>query len=202
MNYTPAQEQAINKRGDSILLSAGAGSGKTRVLVERIIKMIAEEKVSADKLLVVTFTKAAAGEMKNRIAEALYQKLAENPHSAYLNEQCLLLNNAAITTIHSFCLDLLREYYYLLDIDANMKVANEVECQLLKEQALDDYLEFKYQQNDDVFRELLERYGGSEDENIRQIIFSLYEQAIAMPDYESWKKNLGKRLAYNEIWIG
>ena len=202
MNYTPAQEQAINKRGDSILLSAGAGSGKTRVLVERIIKMIAEEKVSADKLLVVTFTKAAAGEMKNRIAEALYQKLAENPHSAYLNEQCLLLNNAAITTIHSFCLDLVREYYYLLDIDANMKVANEVECQLLKEQALDDYLEFKYQQNDNVFRELLERYGGSEDENIRQIIFSLYEQAIAMPDYESWLKNLGKSLADTEIWLG
>ena len=201
MNYTPSQEQAINKRGESILLSAGAGSGKTKVLVERIIKMIAEEKISADRLLVVTFTKAAAGEMKNRISEALYQKLAQNPHSAYLNEQCLLLNNASITTIHSFCLDLVREYYYLLDIDANMKVANEVECQLLKEQALDDYLEFKYQQNSDIFRQLLERYGGSEDENIRQIIFSLYEQAIALPDYEKWLKNLGTALLNPEPWI-
>lgn len=87
--------------------------------------MITEEHISVEQLLVVTFTKAAAGEMKNRIFEALNQKLLQNPHDTYLQNQSLLLNNAAITTIHSFCLDLIRENYYLLDLDANCRVADE-----------------------------------------------------------------------------
>lgn len=201
MQYTPSQNKAINARGESILLSAGAGSGKTKVLVERIIKMITEEHISVEQLLVVTFTKAAAGEMKNRIFEALNQKLLQNPHDTYLQNQSLLLNNAAITTIHSFCLDLIRENYYLLDLDANCRVADETESYLLKEEALDEYLEYKYQQNDPLFRELLLRYGGREDEKIRQIIFMLYEQAISLPDYEKWLADLGEALKDTDFWL-
>ncbi len=200
MQYTPAQSQAIEQRGCSILLSAGAGSGKTKVLVERIIKMITEEKVSVDRLLVVTFTKAAAGEMKNRIAEALNKKIAQNPQDTYLRNQSMLLNNAAITTIHSFCLDLIRENYYLLDLDANCKVTDETESYILKEDALDQYLEFKYQQNDPLFQQLLQRYGGKEDEKVRQIIFMLYNQAISLPNYENWLKDLGQALTDESYW--
>lgn len=201
MPYTPSQQQAIDTRDTSILLSAGAGSGKTKVLVERIIKMITEEKISVDELLVVTFTKAAASEMKNRISEALNAKIAAHPRDTYLLNQSLLLNNAAITTIHSFCLDLVRENYYLLGLDANCKVADETESHLLKESALDKYLEFKYQENDPLFRQLLLRYGGRKDEKIRQIILLLYEQAISLPNYENWLKNLGQSLLEPDFWL-
>ena len=131
--WTTEQQAAIDLRDKSLLVAAAAGSGKTAVLVERIIQMISDEAnpVYIDKLLIVTFTNAAATEMKERIGIAINKQLEENPGSAHLYQQSLLLQKAKITTLHSFCLELVRENFFLLNIDPQMKIASEVESQLI-----------------------------------------------------------------------
>ena len=134
--WTVQQQAAIDHREGNLLVSAGAGSGKTAVLVERIIRQVIDEQnpVDINRLLVVTFTNAAAAEMRQRIGSALFQQLkdAKNPKIAeYLQKQLTLLNIASITTLHSFCLDLLREHYLLVNLPAKFAIVNETEKTLL-----------------------------------------------------------------------
>src|SRR5690625_2469851 len=136
VKWTKEQTDAIYQSGQDILVAAAAGSGKTAVLVERIIQKVLNEAdpIHIDQLLVATFTNAAAQEMRNRVAAALERALEENPESAHLKQQLTLLQQASISTLHSFCLDLVKRYSYLIDIDPGFRIADEIESDLLRQE--------------------------------------------------------------------
>ena len=130
ITWTPAQWKAIWATGADVLVSAAAGSGKTAVLIDRLIqKVIAKENpINVDELLVVTFTNASAAEMRHRMGEALKKRLHNDPSSNHLRKQLSLLNKAQISTLHSFCLNIVRQYSYMLTIDPGFRIANETEA--------------------------------------------------------------------------
>lgn len=193
--WTVEQQAAIDYRGQNLLVSAGAGSGKTAVLVERILQRVLDpqDPVDINRLLVVTFTNAAAAEMRQRIGAALLQKLRETKDSAsipYLQKQLSLLNIASITTLHSFCLDLLKEHYLLAHLDAKFSIVNEIEKALLVEEVLDRLLEEQYREKAAPFLDLVNRYGGREDELVRKIILELYQFSLSQPEPLVWLDTL------------
>ena len=170
VKWTDEQQAAIDKKGSNILVAAAAGSGKTAVLVERIIKKIIVDRVDIDKILVVTFTNAAASEMRERILEAIYKKIEENPEDANLQKQIILLNKSSICTIDSFCLDVIRNNFYEIDISANARVADSTEMLLLKQEVLDDMFEDKYISGDKDFLDLIDTYTKyNKDEDLKEI---------------------------------
>ena len=156
MKWTPRQKEVIDARGSNLLVSAAAGSGKTAVLVERIINLICDEEhpVDIDHLLVMTFTNAAAAEMRERISQAIERKLEEEPGRAHLQIQAALVHRAQITTIDSFCLSLIRDHFNLLDMDPGFRIGDEGELMLLKADVMDQLLEEYYESGDKVFRSL------------------------------------------------
>lgn len=192
--WTDDQWKAIVADERDILVAAAAGSGKTAVLVERIIRKIIREEnpVDVDRLLVVTFTNAAAQEMKNRIGEALEKVLVDNPASQHIRKQLSLLNRASISTIHSFCLQVIRGYYYMLDIDPRFRIANETENELLKEEVLGDILEEEYsKENNTVFFDLVDRYTSDRnDDDLQRMILALHTESRAHPDPNRWLDKL------------
>ena len=196
--WTTEQQQVIDMRGKSMLVAAGAGSGKTAVLVERIIQIISDENhpVNIDSLLVVTFTNAAASEMKERIGAAIQTQLLANPMSEHLYQQSLLLQNAQITTLHSFCLDLVRQNFFRLGIDPSMKIVDETENQLLLAETLDEVLEAHYLDSDglETFIQLVDQYGGREDEQLREVVLRLYQMAQSMARPEHWLTSISDNL--------
>ncbi|MGE4215300.1 MAG: UvrD-helicase domain-containing protein, partial [Anaerotignaceae bacterium] len=137
--WTDEQYRAITERNADILVAAAAGSGKTAVLVERIIRLICDEEtaVDIDKLLVLTFTKAAASQMRERIGKTISAKIKENPENEHLKRQMTLLNRAQITTIDSFCLRVVKENYMYINIDPAFRTADEKECDIMKSQILE-----------------------------------------------------------------
>jgi len=141
-NWTREQLDAITERNCNLLVAAAAGAGKTAVLVERIIRKITdpENPVDIDRLLVVTFTNAAATEMRERIGEALAGALEKDPSSANLQKQMALLDRASIMTLHSFCLEVVRSHFHALDLDPLFRIADETETSLMKLDALDSCL--------------------------------------------------------------
>lgn len=144
-SWTAEQKSAIEARGGSLLVSAAAGSGKTAVLVERLLRLITGENgCDADRLLVVTFTNAAAAELKERVSRRLAESIAQNPLDQNLQRQQMLLQNAHISTIHSFCLDLLRAHFEALDLPPDFRIADENEGELLRGEVLDDLFEECY----------------------------------------------------------
>ncbi len=148
MNWTKEQKEAIYEKDSNILVAAAAGSGKTAVLVERIIHKIIDEGIDIDKILVVTFTNAAASEMRERILDAIYKKLEENPEDHNLHRQITLLNKASICTIHSFCLDVIRNNFYEIDASANFRIGDTAEIELLKNDVIEELFEKKYEEQD------------------------------------------------------
>lgn len=152
--YTPAQTEAITYRGTDVLVSAAAGSGKTQVLTERIISIIAGEGVSIENLLAITFTKLAAAEMKERIKAALNAAYAETK-SAFLRDEINKVEYADITTIDSFCSNLIKKYFYLLGVDPNFKILEEPDAEELKNQAVDNVFTELYEGLDEDFQSLL-----------------------------------------------
>ncbi|MZP31007.1 helicase-exonuclease AddAB subunit AddA [Heliobacterium undosum] len=205
--WTDEQWQAITARGSDILVAAAAGAGKTAVLVERLIGII-KEGVDVDRLLVVTFTNAAAAEMRERIRAALTKELARHPQQTRLRQQLVLINRAAITTLHSFCLDLVRKHYYRLDLDPAFRVADETEIALLRQDVLDEVFERFYERAgeeeeteakakvkaDAYFTALVDAYGGDRDDSpLQDIVLQLYEKALSQPWPEQWLQDiLGK----------
>ena len=167
VKWTSEQLDAITKKDSNILVAAAAGSGKTAVLVERIIRKIIVEKIDIDKILVVTFTNAAAAEMRERILDAIYKKMEENPEDKNLQKQIILLNKASICTIDSFCLDIIKNNFYEIDVSANTRIADNTEVTLLKQEVLDDLFEEKYIANDNSFIDLINTYTKyNKDENL------------------------------------
>lgn len=149
-SWTDEQWRAIVCRGENTLVTAGAGSGKTRVLVERVLQRIMEgdPPQEIDRLLVVTFTNAAAAEMKQRVGVALEKAIRENPGVPHLRRQLLLLNKASISTVHSFCMDVIQRYYYLRNLDPSFRILDETEAELLRGEVLEELLEEYYENNE------------------------------------------------------
>lgn len=140
VSWTKEQAQVIHLRNRNILVSAAAGSGKTAVLVERIITRLTvdEPPIDVDQMLVVTFTEAAAAEMKERIRDAIEKKLEEQPENVHLQRQATLIHNAQVTTIHSFCLSVIRDYFHMIDLDPGFRIADEGELKLLRQDVLEE----------------------------------------------------------------
>ncbi|REK63792.1 MAG: helicase-exonuclease AddAB subunit AddA [Brevibacillus sp.] len=186
--WTEEQWRAITRRGRNLLVAAAAGSGKTSVLVERIIRRIMDESdpVGVDQLLVVTFTNAAAAEMRHRIGDALRKALKTQPHSAHLRRQLALLQRATITTLHSFCLSLLRQYYYLVELDPDFRIADQMEAELLRQDVLDEQMEEWYER-DAEFQALADLIlDGQDDTPLAALIVRLHEFSRSHPEPERW----------------
>ena len=158
VSWTKEQEQVIRLRNRNILVSAAAGSGKTAVLVERIITRLTvdEPPIDVDQMLVVTFTEAAAAEMKERIRDAIEKKLEEQPDNVHLQRQATLIHNAQVTTIHSFCLSVIRDYFHTIDLDPGFRIADEGELKLLRKDVLEEVLERCYGEASEEFLECVE----------------------------------------------
>ena len=189
--WTNEQWEAIATRGNNTLVAAAAGSGKTAVLVERIIKMITDEKdpIDVDRLLVVTFTKAAASEMRQRIGEAIEKELGKRPSSLHLRRQLTLLNRATITTLHSFCMEILQRYSFRIDLDPAFRIADDTEALLLRRDVMETMMETQYEQADEdsPFAKLVENYGGDRDDlPIKNLILSIYEFSRSHPSPNLW----------------
>lgn len=192
--WTDDQWQAITLNGNDILVAAAAGSGKTAVLVERIIHKItdAEDPIDVDRLLVVTFTNAAAAEMRKRVGEALEKAIASDPSSLHLRRQLSLLNRASISTLHSFCLDVLHKYYYKLDLDPSFRIADTTEAQLLRDEVMEELFEEEYSSSDnELFLDLVDRYSSDRDDGtIQNMILKLYDFSRANPDPQAWLREI------------
>ncbi|MBB6449125.1 ATP-dependent helicase/nuclease subunit A [Geomicrobium halophilum] len=189
VHWTDDQWNAISLRGGNILVSAAAGSGKTAVLVERIVRRVIDQNDPADidRLLVVTFTKAAAAEMNVRIGQRIEDELRKQPGSLYLQRQRQLLNRANISTLHSFCTEVIRHYYYEANVDPNVRIANDTEREILKEEVLDEVLEEYYGSEDSLFFEVVDAYSGDRsDERLRKLLLQFYSRARAHPDPNGW----------------
>lgn len=189
VKWTKQQQQVIDLRERNILVSAAAGSGKTAVLVERIITMLTDEEhpVNVDELLIVTFTEAAAGEMKERIRGAIEKALEEHPENEHLKRQATLIHNAQITTIHSFCLSVIRDHFHAIDIDPGFRTAEEGELKLLRHDVLDELLEEKYAEKEEQFLRFSNAYGGRRnDKKLEEMILKAYDFSRSYPDGEGW----------------
>ncbi len=179
----------IDARGCNLLVSAAAGSGKTAVLVERIVGMVSdrEHPVDIDRLLVVTFTNAAAAEMRERISRALGDRLAADPENEHLQKQVTLLHNARITTIDSFCLFVLRNQFHTIGLDPGFRIAEEGEGKLLRQEALEEALEAGYAAGEAGFVHCMEYFSsGSRDTAVEEIVLKLYDFAMSTPFPEQW----------------
>ena len=187
MNWTKEQQDAIYKKDSNILVAAAAGSGKTAVLVERIIQKILNDGVDIDKLLVVTFTNAAASEMRERVLEAIYKKLDEEPENENLQRQVVLLGKSNICTIHSFCLDVIKNNFFEIDLSANFRIAQEEEIELLKQEVLENVFEKLYEEENKEFAKLVNTYTGYRgDEPLKEIVLNIYRFMQSSPFPKEW----------------
>ena len=196
MTWTEEQKKVIDVRNKNVLVSAAAGSGKTAVLVERILSIVCgdmegEDPVDVDRLLVVTFTKAAAAEMRERVGLALERRLEADPENEHLQKQQTLIHNAQITTIDSFCQYVIRNYFHQIDLDPSFRIGDEGELKLLKGDVVRELLEDHYAEEDPEeaarFTEFVEAYAtGKSDAGLETLILQLYEAAISYPYPKRW----------------
>ncbi|WP_342756913.1 helicase-exonuclease AddAB subunit AddA [Kineothrix sedimenti] len=189
VTYTKEQQEVIDTHGCNILVSAAAGSGKTAVLVERIVEMISDETkpVDIDRLLVVTFTNAAAAEMRERIGNAIAARLEAEPRNEHLQKQAALVHNAQITTIDSFCMFVIRNNFNDIGLDPGFRVADEGELKLLKKDVMAELLEQKFEKGDASFLHCVEYFStGNHDRAIEEHILKLYQFAESYPWPEEW----------------
>ncbi len=191
-NWTKQQLQAIETDNCNILVSAAAGSGKTAVLVRRIIRKITDKDnpVDIDRMVVVTFTKAAAAEMKQRIRDALDELIQEEPDSELLQRQLTLINNAHISTIDSFCLNIVRNHFADIDMDPSFRAADENEIKLLEQDVMEEMIEEYYAKEEQEFFDLVDSYGtGRDDTKLIEMISKIYKYARSFPWEDEWYDN-------------
>ena len=189
VKWTEEQEKVITLRDRNILVSAAAGSGKTAVLVQRILSKIMDpvKPVDIDRLLIMTFTRAAAGEMRERIERALDQALAEDPDNEHLQRQMTLIHTAQITTIDGFCSYVIRNYFHLIGLDPGYRTADEGELKLLQEDVLKELFEDYYAEGDEDFTTFVECYAaGKSDESLKEHVLDLYDASMSNPWPEEW----------------
>lgn len=189
VTFTEEQKKVIDLRGCNTLVSAAAGSGKTAVLVERIITMLTKDEppVDVDRLLIVTYTEAAASEMKERVRLAIENLLEKHPEDAGLQRQATLVHNAQITTIHSFCLSVIREHFHTIDLDPGFRIGEEGELKLLKHDVLEVLLERYYEEGNPEFLDFVECYAsGRDDRKLETLILQIYEFSRSYPNARKW----------------
>ncbi len=202
VRWTTEQQKVIDSRHRNILVSAAAGSGKTAVLVERMVQMILDKEhpMDIDKLLVVTFTKAAAAEMKERIGSAIEKALENDPENEHLEKQSALLASAQITTIDSFCLHVIRNHFNEINLDPSFRVADETELSLLKSDVMEALLEDKYEEGAQEFLDFVEGYArGKTDKTIEQLILQIYEYSRSYPWPMEWLENCIQLLEVDDV---
>ena len=198
VNWTREQSQVIESRGKNLLVSAAAGSGKTAVLVERIIRMVTEGEnpPGIDELLVMTFTNAAAAEMRERIASAIEQKLKGDPQNEHLQMQATLVHHAQITTIDSFCLNVIREHFNQLDLDPAFRIGDEGELLLMRADVMAELLEDSYASGDSRFEKFVETFAqGKTDAGIEDYIMQVYHFSQSNPYPDQWLADCRRELA-------
>ena len=205
MNWTPEQSQAIYKKDSNILVAAAAGSGKTAVLVERIINKIIKEKIDIDRLLVVTFTNAAASEMRERILKSIYKIIdSEEPQDEetinHLQRQITLLNKASICTIDSFCLDVIKNNFFEIEISPNFRIADTAEIDLLKQEVLEKLFEEKYENHDKDFEKLIKTYTSYRDDTpLKDVILRIYTYIESNPFPLKWLKEQVEKFNIKDV---
>ena len=186
---TPEQRNIVDDRGGELLVSAAAGSGKTRVLVERLLDRVTGEGLDIDRFLVITYTKAAASELRERIARELTERLAQTPTDRHLRRQTTLVYQAQISTIHSFCSALLRENGYLLDLDPDFRLCDEIERDVLMRQTLEAVIDSRYEglSPDSPFAQLADTLGaGRDDSRLVEIVLDIFSRVQSHADPVRW----------------
>lgn len=188
---TPQQAQAVQNRGGKLLVSAAAGSGKTKVLVDRLLSYLTDpmDPADLDEFLIITYTKAAASELRGKIAAKLTERIALEPENRHLQKQMQRLFLTKISTVHGFCSDILREYAYRLDIPADFRVADENECREIRETVIADLLDRAYGVlgEDPDFRAFVDTQGlGRDDRLVPEILEKVYNSAMCHLDPDAW----------------
>ena len=188
---TPQQHQAVHNRGGKLLVSAAAGSGKTKVLVDRILSYLTDpaDPANLDDFLIITYTKAAASELRSKIASKLTERIAQEPENKHLQKQIQRLFLAKISTVHSFCGDILREYAYMLDLAPDFRVADESECRELRDLVMADLLDDAYRTlgEDTDFLTFVDSQGLGRDERfVPEILEKVYDSARSHLDPRQW----------------
>jgi len=199
-DFSPQQQTAIQGKGN-LLVVAGAGTGKTRTLVGRCLRLIVEERVSLENILMVTFTEAAAAEMRGRLRDELRRLQSSQPDDEHLAQQLALLDTARISTLHSFCLQLTREHFHELGLDPQFSVLDEQQTRPIQREALDELLEVHYSGTDAgsrVVQELIRAIGRGSDYRIRQLILKLHAYAQSLPDPQRWLDEQRQRFEQTE----
>jgi len=187
-DLTPSQRRAVAARGN-VLVMAGAGTGKTKTLVERCLDCLDRERASLDELLIVTFTEAAAAEVRQRLRERIGDKIRDEPGDPHWAAQLALFDTAHIGTLHSFCFKLVREHFYELGLDPQPMVLDEGEARLLANETLAEELQIHYAAENEpaeAVQRLIQVYGGGRDEKIRSLVLRLHHYAQTRPDAGGW----------------
>lgn len=190
-SLTPQQKMAVENRGGKLLVSAAAGSGKTKVLVDRLMSYLTDAVAPAnlDDFLIITYTKAAASELRSKISEKLTNYIAEHPENRHMHQQIQRLHMAKICTVHAFCADILREYAYRLDISADFRIAEENECQEIMTGVLQNLLDNAYTESlqDESFLAFIDTQGlGRDDRQVPEIILQIYSSAMCHLNPTAW----------------
>ena len=188
---TPQQRMAVENRGGKLLVSAAAGSGKTKVLVDRLMSYLTDpiDPANLDDFLIITYTKAAASELRSKISDKLTKYIADHPENRHMQQQVQRLHLAKISTVHGFCGDILREYAYRLDIPSDFRIAEENECLEMMYQVLQQLLDQAYEERlkDEAFRTFVDTQGlGRDDRQIPEIILQVYNSALCHMDPDGW----------------
>lgn len=187
--WTEEQKQVIDLRDRNILVSAAAGSGKTAVLIQRILSKIMDKTnpIDVDRLLIMTFTRAAAGEMKERLSSALEKAIYEDPENEHLQKQMNLVHTAQITTIDGFCSYIIRNYFHIIGLDPGYRTGEEGELKLIREDVMKELLEEAYQKKDEKFLKLVECYApGKTDDGLKELVLKVYEASMSHPFPQEW----------------
>ena len=190
MNWSFNQENIINLIKGDLLVSASAGSGKTAVLVERIINLILNHGVSIDEILIITFTNAAASEMSERILNVIESKINDE-NKSLLEEQMFLISNANIQTFHAFCLEILKNNYYKLNLSGNLKILKDSQRKILINEVIEEVFLSYYEKNHEEFISLVNKYGGKySDEKLREFIILIYNFIQTKPNMDEFKEEI------------
>ena len=212
MTWTDQQQKAIDSRNKNLLVAAAAGSGKTAVLVERIVKLIENDNIDVDKMLIVTFTNAAANEMKIRIHKEINEKISDSfsGDAENLERQNILLSGAAIMTFHAFCLSVLKRHFAKINLDPRFREADEHELNIIKQEVIENLFEKKYEESP-AFVKFSDDFGGNAqgDSELHKLIIKLHNFSQSRPYPQAWLKSLVElyenpatfKLESGEIWL-
>ncbi len=200
--FSTDQQAVIDSRNANVIVSAAAGSGKTSVMTERIVSLITDKDhpIDIDRVLVVTFTNAAAGEMRERISARINALIAANPADAHLQKQATLIHSAMICTIDSFCLNLVRNHFHKIDLDPSFRIGTSGELEILRQDALKEVIRKAYALSDETFYEIVDSFSGkADDEKLEGIIGKIYKCADGYPWPEKWLDDHMKDYEYASL---